>query len=108
MSRQGQADTVPFIRPLSAGQMWLALQRLTTENTALIEEVAQLRAAVMIYREVGDRLSLRLRRSQVPSSIGRSSRHIPSRLPPCLPLRRPGLLVSGNQPGVLPQAVTTG
>ena len=40
--------------------MLLALQRLTTENTALIEEVAQLRAAVMIYREVGDRLSLRL------------------------------------------------
>ena len=60
MSRQGQTDTVPFLRPLSAGQMWLALQRLTTENTALIEEVAQLRAAVMIYREVGDHLSLRL------------------------------------------------
>ena len=40
--------------------MWLALQRLTTENTALIEEVAQLRAAVMMYREVGNRLSLQL------------------------------------------------
>jgi hypothetical protein len=40
--------------------MWLSLQRLTTENTALIEEVAQLLAAFMIYREVGGRLSLRL------------------------------------------------
>jgi hypothetical protein len=34
--------------------------QLTKENMDLNEEVLQLRAAVMMYREVGNRLSLQL------------------------------------------------
>ena len=60
MSRQIETDSARVFSPLSSTQMNLTLRRLTRENSALNEEVLQLRAAVMMFREVGNRLSLRL------------------------------------------------
>jgi hypothetical protein len=61
MSPQTQIDTLPFFsRPLTSDQMTQTLLQLTKENMDLNEEVLQLRAAVMMFREIGDRLSSRL------------------------------------------------
>ena len=51
---------MPFFRPLSSDQMTDMLLQLTKENMELNEEVLQLRAAVMMFKEVGNRLSLQL------------------------------------------------
>jgi len=51
---------MPLFSPLSSDQMTQVLLQLTKENMDLNEEVLQLRAAVMMFREVGNRLSLQL------------------------------------------------
>ena len=60
MSPQTRIDAMPFFRPLNSDQMTDMLLQLTKENMDLNEEVLQLRAAVMMFREVGNRLSLQL------------------------------------------------
>ena len=60
MSPQTRIDAMPLFSPLSPDQMTQLLLQLTKENMDLNEEVLQLRAAIMMYREVGNRLSLQL------------------------------------------------
>ena len=60
MSPQTRIDAMPLFSPLSSDQMTHVLLQLTKENMDLNEEVLQLRAAVMMFREVGNRLSLQL------------------------------------------------
>jgi hypothetical protein len=60
MTPQIRTAAMPCFSPLSSDQMTQVVLQLTKENMDLNEEVLQLRAAVMMYREVGNRLSLRL------------------------------------------------
>ena len=60
MSPQTRIDAMPLFSPLSSDQMTQVLLQLTKENMDLHEEVLQLRAAVMMFREVGNRLTLQL------------------------------------------------
>src|SRR6266849_2296640 len=52
MSPRAQTDTMPFFTSLSSQAMMQAFLQLTKENMDLNEEVLQLRAAVLMYREV--------------------------------------------------------